>query len=175
MKITNMNFRKKILLSAFAVGILLGFAEERVAGQEVIQSRDVIRSVEPTSIVVVRLLLRATEKPIVIPYCSEDETQEYRFCFEAVSLEVFRNGKWVIVESRKEWGLVIAFPSREDWKFEIMAPGKSAFILFNFNPSFFSVHKNERLRLVVSSWSSQESARNNDPGTALISPEFQCP
>jgi len=144
-----------------------------IIGQEVSQRKAGIVDVTPHAIVSVEFEVRAADKQLVIPNCSNGEGSKPSPCIARV--ERFNGKSWYFASSRYP-GAVLGFLAKEYWKSFAISPGKSAFFQYGIDLDFFGIQKGERLRIVIDAWDSTESMMKNDnPDIKFVSQSFVCP
>jgi hypothetical protein len=144
-----------------------------IIGQEVSQQKAGIVDITPHAIVSVEFEIRAVDKPLVIPNCSNGEDSKPSPC--VVHVERFDGKTWYSAKSRYS-GAVLGFLAKDYWKPLVISPKKSAFFQQGIDLDFFGIRKGERLRIVVEAWDSPESmAKNEIPDSKFVSPTFICP
>jgi hypothetical protein len=133
-----------------------------------------VENVHAVPQVYVDIRLRASEKPIFVPYCGESEGGEKVLCTVATHLEVKTKDGWRPAKLRITFGVLGALSLSHARGVQI-APKSSASFSFQFSRRFFEVDSGQQLRVRVDAWSDEQSMKAGRQPTQFISPPFNCP
>jgi hypothetical protein len=123
--------------------------------------------------VTVKIEIRATAKQLVVPDCSETNSDEHFFCGGNARLVRFNGKSWR--NAKPVFGVVMGMDPIEHWKPIILAPGSQATCLFRFSSKLFGIRKDEGLKVGFEVWSDPENMQYNNAFATLLTPIFKVP
>jgi hypothetical protein len=144
-------------------------------GQNVRKSRGRIINVEAGETVSVEIDIRATDRDLIVPYCSQDADGRRDLCSGFAYLEVLNGKMWTRAKPRRGLAGVLGVPSKDALHTVHIAPEHDEHFVFSFSPGFFGIEKGKHLRVKVDAWQSEEAMRTRDADTGIASPGFTCP
>jgi hypothetical protein len=162
------------ILNTIAGSLLLFGVSGAAVGQTAPQQKAGIVDLQPYAIVSVEFYVRAADKQLVVPVCSDEEDKEPVLC--AARVQRFNGKKWYGARPRRR-ETVLGMYAKEYWKPVVILPGKEKVFHFAIDRDFFGIREGERLRIVLDVWSSTESMAKETyiPDSQFVSPVFVCP
>ena len=140
-----------------------------------VPERSEIGSADARPLISVKLEVRAKGAALVIPICGGDQ-ETHSLCAGAATLQVFSHGAWRTVRVRKGLAATLGMLPKDTWKAQRIDVGDTAYFDFTYSPELLDVQRGERLRVVVSSWTSEAAMRGEDDADRrLRSPIVDCP
>jgi hypothetical protein len=128
---------------------------------------------EQDSMVLVRIEVRATDKQLVVPDCSETGSNEHYFCGGNARLVRFSGRTWR--NAKPAYGVVMGMDPIDHWKPVIIAPGSQASSLFRFSTKLFGIRKDEPLKVGFEVWSDPTNIQYDNATATLSTPVFKVP
>jgi hypothetical protein len=155
------------------VGCLFGFSNASCAFAQASKpkAKEGIVGASVSSLASVEIEIHASDKPLWISSCKGTDEQ-FPFLCDA-RMERFDGKKWGRVKPGypgEVFGVDV-----ETWKPTSIQPSGSATFVFTFNQEFYHIRKGERLRLLVSYFTSEESVKSEKSDGDFVSPAFTCP
>jgi hypothetical protein len=114
-----------------------------------------------------------SEDPLFVPYCGKQESGREVLCTRAAWLEQQTQQGWRKAEVK---GSTVS-PGRDPREAEgvLIPPRSKRPFSFTFDTDVLGISPGTRLRVVVQTWSNENSVRAGDAPTRMTSPEFVCP
>lgn len=161
--------------NAVAAGIVLFLLPGIVDGQNASKLQGQIVNIEAKETIVVEFDVRASDREVVVPYCSQDADGQHILCPGLAYLEVLDGKTWSRAKPRRGLLAVLGAPSKDALKPVRIAPAREEHFVFSFNPGLFGIQKGARLRVKLGVWETEEEMHTRDPDVVLVGPEFACP
>jgi hypothetical protein len=118
--------------------------------------------------------IHATDSSVFVPVCGADDFGVPLLCSASTRPEVRAGEGWRPAEPRPTCGILTAGPPARLGGC-LIAPGTRHRFYFEFSVADFEISVGDSLRIVVDTWSDEESMKAGARAAALAIPPFQCP
>ena len=154
-------------------GALLAMAQA-LPSQNASKPTAEVTSAQVSRSVSLRISVFSPEKDLLVPYCGEGEGGGESLCNLSIHVEVETREGWRPMKPRFREVVLGGVPP-DKWKFRLIPAGRRHDFYFVFTEDDFAVERGQRLRVVVDTWSDEQSMRTRQKPTQLASPAFDCP
>jgi hypothetical protein len=122
-------------------------------------------------LITVRQRITAGADPVVIPTCGTTEDRVLVLCVFGVEIEVKSAQSWVKAPLDPASPIPGDYPV-EQQQATVVPAGTTAEFMFTFPKTAYILSPNQRLRLRISTWPTEESMRTRGPKRDLVTSPF---
>ena len=155
--------------------ILVIFSGGIVHGQPTRLDSEGILNVQPSKVIYVKMDVRTSKRPLMLPSCGGNEPDGYSLCLGESFLEIKRGKNWERAKPPRGMLATLGVEDMSKSKWIKVETSSSVPFVFAFTPELLGIAKGDQLRITVDAWTDQSSPKLESSHLTFISPVFVCP